>query len=393
MVIILIVSLMIISLKAQFVLIGDHLYNGDIIGVYEANIEFNNFLLNNVGRIQLSSDGSGTTMVNFNQDFENGSYLGSGSFEFLGCQQFKLNFNKIFKFGHISLNNGGQDCFVSDKGFEIDSTICLNSGRLIIEKAQSFIKLNSDEVNAIEFWNNPNSQTYIRGRLVREVEAFGSYLYPVGNESSMFLISAELTEGKRQSIGIWFNDQLVNEWVHNNQTNNILQEGGWELDNKFSEANNSMLKLTMSKLPFYNVSEEANMCIAYFDKDLFPLTSPVFSSEALTTNTSNSVSASFQKPSGLYALAVIRGFQTNLIPNFVVGKAGYKYHFEIPGAQNLLSAELEVYNRWGQKVYASNNYINQLDTRSLVMGTYYYVLRYDEGEGKKSYNSFFEVYK
>ncbi len=395
MVIILLTSLMMISLKAQFILSGEHMYNGDTIGLYQADITLDNFLLNNVGHIHISSVEVGATKVNIKQDFENGSHLGPGSFELVGNQQFELNFNKIFKFGHISINNGNQDCFVSDQGFEVDSTIYLNAGKLIIEKTQSFIKLNSEEVNAIEFWNNPNSQTYILGRLIREVAAFGNYLYPVGNENSMFLIGAESSEGKTQSIGVKFNDQLVNEWIHNNhnQTSNLNEQGGWELDNEFSKANSSMLKLTMSKLPFYDVSEEVNMRIAYFDKDLFPLTSPVFSNEAFTTNTSSSVSASFQKPSGFYALAVIRGFQTNLIPNFVIGKSGYNFHFEIPGAQNLQSAELEVYNRWGQKVYASNNYINQLDTRSLAMGTYYYILRYDEGEGKKSYNSFFEVYK
>ena len=52
-----------------------------------------------------------------------------------------------------------------------------------------------------------------------------------------------------------------------------------------------------------------------------------------------------------------------------------------------------MYDRWGHKVYDEKHYYNQLDTRTLLRGTYYYILRYDEGDGEKIYQSFFEVYK
>lgn len=52
--------------------------------------------------------------------------------------------------------------------------------------------------------------------------------------------------------------------------------------------------------------------------------------------------------------------------------------------------KLEVYNRWGNKVYSSDNYQNNWDCAGLVEGVYYYLLTTPCGEGK-TFNGFFHL--
>ncbi|MXV14247.1 gliding motility-associated C-terminal domain-containing protein [Hufsiella ginkgonis] len=48
--------------------------------------------------------------------------------------------------------------------------------------------------------------------------------------------------------------------------------------------------------------------------------------------------------------------------------------FEIPGLENYPGSMLHVFNRWGNEVYRSENYLNNWDGSDLAEGTYFYVL-------------------
>lgn len=52
--------------------------------------------------------------------------------------------------------------------------------------------------------------------------------------------------------------------------------------------------------------------------------------------------------------------------------------FEISNITNYKHAQLRVYNRWGQKVFESENYLNDWSPSDLPSGTYYYVLNVEE---------------
>ncbi len=56
-------------------------------------------------------------------------------------------------------------------------------------------------------------------------------------------------------------------------------------------------------------------------------------------------------------------------------------------------SKLEVFDRWGQRIFNESPYLNNLDTRNLGVGTYYYIFTYDLGKGINIHQSFFEVYK
>lgn len=63
------------------------------------------------------------------------------------------------------------------------------------------------------------------------------------------------------------------------------------------------------------------------------------------------------------------------IPNvFTPNGDGVNDHFFIDNLINYPYSQLEIYNRWGKKVYSTNNYQNDWDGKGIADGTYYYVL-------------------
>jgi gliding motility-associated-like protein len=66
------------------------------------------------------------------------------------------------------------------------------------------------------------------------------------------------------------------------------------------------------------------------------------------------------------------------IPNVITPNGdGYNDKFVIDNIDKLVSSQLIIYNRWGKKVYESNNYQNDWDGDNLSDGVYYYVLKYE----------------
>ncbi|MBC7389772.1 MAG: gliding motility-associated C-terminal domain-containing protein [Opitutaceae bacterium] len=63
--------------------------------------------------------------------------------------------------------------------------------------------------------------------------------------------------------------------------------------------------------------------------------------------------------------------------------------FEINGIDQFPNNKLQIFNRWGDKVYSANNYDNDhvvFDGKNLPTGTYYYIL--DKGNGDKLLNGY-----
>jgi gliding motility-associated-like protein len=64
-----------------------------------------------------------------------------------------------------------------------------------------------------------------------------------------------------------------------------------------------------------------------------------------------------------------------VIPNiFTPNGDGKNDVFEIKGLESYPGSQLFVYNRWGNEVYTSDNYLNNWDGSNLAEGTYYYLL-------------------
>jgi gliding motility-associated-like protein len=81
-----------------------------------------------------------------------------------------------------------------------------------------------------------------------------------------------------------------------------------------------------------------------------------------------------------YLVKVIQELGDSLVfPNvFTPNGDGVNDYFEIDKLEpdHYLGRELVVYNRWGKKVFESNNYLNQWDGAGAPDGTYFFIFRY-----------------
>jgi len=83
------------------------------------------------------------------------------------------------------------------------------------------------------------------------------------------------------------------------------------------------------------------------------------------------------------------------IPNTITPNGGgINDTFEIPGLGRYVSNELVIVNRWGDEVFERKNYQNDWGAEGLVSGTYFYILKVTDEDGKQaSFKGFVEVVK
>jgi uncharacterized repeat protein (TIGR01451 family)/gliding motility-associated-like protein len=83
------------------------------------------------------------------------------------------------------------------------------------------------------------------------------------------------------------------------------------------------------------------------------------------------------------------------IPNTITPNGGgINDTFEIPGLGRYVSNELVIVNRWGDQVFERKNYQNDWGAEGLVSGTYFYILKVTDEDGKQaSFKGFIEVVK
>ena len=83
------------------------------------------------------------------------------------------------------------------------------------------------------------------------------------------------------------------------------------------------------------------------------------------------------------------------IPNTITPNGGgVNDTFEIPGLGRYVRNELVILNRWGDQVFERKNYKNDWGAEGLVSGTYFYILKVTDEDGKQeSFKGFVEVVK
>ncbi len=88
------------------------------------------------------------------------------------------------------------------------------------------------------------------------------------------------------------------------------------------------------------------------------------------------------------AIVVELGFPNVFTPN----GDGLNEYFKVRGLESYTGAELYIFNRWGNQVYASKDYKNDWNGNGLNEGTYYYLLRVKtSSEETKSFKGWVEI--
>jgi outer membrane protein len=74
-----------------------------------------------------------------------------------------------------------------------------------------------------------------------------------------------------------------------------------------------------------------------------------------------------------------------MIPNVITPNGdGINDYFQITNIDYYPNSEIKIYNRWGKRVYESQNYQGDWDGEGLDEGTYYYIFRLNYGNGQIS---------
>lgn len=93
--------------------------------------------------------------------------------------------------------------------------------------------------------------------------------------------------------------------------------------------------------------------------------------------------------------AILSALKNELdIVNLIRLDDGSETRFIIPNVWEYLSNSLQIFSRWGTKVYEGETYDNSFDFKGAQAGTYFYVFKYTDADGKKhEVKSFVEVVK
>lgn len=79
-----------------------------------------------------------------------------------------------------------------------------------------------------------------------------------------------------------------------------------------------------------------------------------------------------------------------IVPNVVTPNGdGVNEYFKINGLERFPGSQVIIYNRWGNKLYSSDDYKNDWKP-NVTSGTYFYLLNVSDG---RKFQGFFQVFK
>ncbi len=327
------------------------------------------------GNLQISGDIINSSNGNMFADIEenpDGNIILSGKNKL-------INGNNPIFFENISISDNrtienNLNCIFGV--LEIKGIIDLNSKSIII-------KNNSE--NAINYSEgyilSETSQTQGCGIIKWEIgENSGSYNIPFGSGNSNendLNISAEITNpGNSENGFINFatyptnnqNTPLPNDVISlNDFTSDMVADRFWLIEPSYTE--NPDLKIALSYTN-NDISEIANSNISIIRYN--PNENSWSDLTIKTANTDNLVSADI-KGSDIFKWFSIASENIDLtIPNGITpNNDNYNDTWIIEGCSN---CSVYIYNRWGNKIYYSENYDNSWDGGNNPSGAYYYII-------------------
>ncbi|HZY35893.1 MAG TPA: gliding motility-associated C-terminal domain-containing protein [Mucilaginibacter sp.] len=135
---------------------------------------------------------------------------------------------------------------------------------------------------------------------------------------------------------------------------------------------------------YLTATGEGNWSEASGDPSVAAIGNPSGSSTTVTgLNTTGSYHFIYTNAQGCAdTVAVMVESADMVIPNIITPNGDGKNDvFKIKGLEGYPGSQLLIFNRWGNEVYKSDNYLNNWDGSGLAEGTYYYILNRKEQSG------------
>lgn len=318
-----------------------------------------------------------------NSEFNLGSLLdGVGLYSIMGNADITVS-----GVGFSSLNvNSGKSVFV-DSDLSIVEKLTLTTGIVDVATGKK-LKILSQDKDAIVFNNSYGNQSFIQGTLSRNASAGVSYTFPIGTTFSGFhpfsvdgLVSPDY-------ISVSYLPDFDDKWNSLHEISkgvSLVDVGGWQVATGIS---GTTFRPYLSLFNTSGIIDGNYMLFYTADLDASPVKFTLDNNSRLAGN--NMVTSKMGAYSaGIFALNALKtevnpdGVKIPRLINFIVADGSGRTTFEVPDIENYKQVVLSVYNRFGSKVYESNSYANDFDTRRFPQGTYFYELTLITKEEKR----------
>jgi len=345
--------------------------------------------------------------VNGDVSFTDGSLAHNGVMELTGnWSNTNQNKNEAFdpsSTGDVKLITGIQEI----QGFTTTAFPSLSlegwdTKRLIVNtKVTRNLNLNNIEldVRGNDMWvtntdNNAITRTsgYVNtsnapeGRLVRSVNANGSYDYPLGGGAKYRYrpVNAVAQDGGVLAAQFQNYNPDNDGYLRQNSvaTNfNVINDQFYHVVTQVSGVSSADIKIPYSTTADGNFNGLAR----FIDKHWADAEYHYNGAEAGPDGTDMAMHYHMQT-GGMHILALTDTFAKDpifVVSGFTPNGDGKNDYFVIKGLENYKSNEIKVFNRWGKMVYTAANYRNDWAGNNLEMDTYMYLLKVKDMQGKE----------
>ena len=361
-----------LSMSAQIINKGD-LYVSKTGSVKIMSPFFNKGAIYNDGLVSLSNDFNNT-----------------GVYDYLDESHSILRFESNY-----TLKASGAPLFIASVEFNLPYLML--STDLYIDTFSEFNKGIVESVGSVLSYDKnagsySNNQSFFTG-LVEKLGT-GYFTYPIGKQNvyAPLKIDKSASESVYTEYFIGDTDKLFS---HDNREANIIEinpKEYWNIEVTNNKVN--IIELSMTSItPSHYFGLIDQLSILYLDKEnntWIPLNSEL-------NNSKTGVMANLTK-SGVYTLGIIKEKSiTNPIPTddimvyqgITANNDGANDYLTIKGIESIPDNKITIFNRTGQEIYSTKNYGQNGNlwygtyNGTTLNGTYFYVLKYVDGNGNE----------
>jgi len=342
---------------------------------------------------------NGTLSLNNSASIENSTnnllFGGTGTLLFQSSEPQSITGNPV-SVPNLQLENAAGLLLGTD--LKVQDNALINSGNVATGEHTLYIESNDE--GALVADASQLSTEYIIGNLSRAVRAGATVEFPVGNADGAHPLVVHNSGGERTMLVSYAGS--AGEALECNPDifyfgyafNQLATAGIWTVDDSGTDAfeielyhyNAELASSTQSKYAVATRPKESSC-------DSWQLTDDAdFSTSRSEQMFEDYAHVSHATKSGFYA--IVSADKTNVdIANVIKLDGESETRFIIPDVWDYSDNSLQIFSRWGTKVFDGDNYDNTFDFKGLQAGTYFYTFNYTYAGSSREVKSFVEVVK
>ncbi len=368
---------------------GTDIYSGGDVALHSSLTSSGSAYWHNQGNVYMRN---GASITNKSDDT---LFAGSGELKFISEIPQYMAGNPISASKLMVQNPSGLRL---DTDLSIFTQAILDEG--IINTGSNTLYIKNASADALVADMSQYSTRFIQGRLSRLTNSGDAQIFPVGDATSVHPL--DITNNGETG---YFTAEYISEYpalaecfpslyYYGYTFNSFLGDGVWNVTTGGSTA------FGMDAYHYSPVGYDAQrdqytlgynpdgQCGGWVLAD-----NPDFTASSVSNVFDDYIHGSKLRNSGFYAILSALKNELDIV-NLIRLDDGSETRFVIPNVWEYADNSLNIFSRWGTKVYETRKYDNSYDFKSAQAGSYFYVFNYTATDGKKhEVKSFVEVVK